>query len=150
MRPSSCALIMIFWAISWKSPQFTFHHANYPMHVLACSWAIRSIHTTNLALFYHHPSSCKEAPSVFCIYSYHPCSQHNLFPYIEHFLLSWVTIMEFLLSSFLTPKRMKILLITLASFHTPWIIWKEIYVDSFISFFRLCRVFKENYHSRTF
>ena len=50
--------------------------------------------------------------------SFHPCSQHdNLFPYIEHFPLAWLTIMEFLLSSFLTPKWMKRSSSMISSFH---------------------------------
>ena len=53
-----------------ESPRFVCHHANQTLYVLACSRAIFSIHTTNLALFYRHPSSGKEALPVFHCYSY--------------------------------------------------------------------------------
>ena len=116
-------------------PRFLCYHVNQTVYVLASSWASHSIHTTNLALFYHHPPSRKEARSVFHYYSCYSSSQHHLCWYIEKFLLAWLTITEFLLSSFMTPKRMKILSSTLASFHARYSIWKGIYVASFISFF---------------
>ena len=62
--------------------------------------------------------STRTPHQVFHCSSYHPCSQHNLYRIIEHFLLAWLTITEFLLISFLTPKRMKIFSNTLTSFHT--------------------------------
>ena len=117
-RPSSLSILITFWAISWNSYQLACPHANRSTQILTCSWAICSIHTAQLALLYLHPSSHKESPSIFLSYSYHSCSQHNPFPYIKHFVLACLTITEFLLSFFLTPKRMKRLPSTLTSFHT--------------------------------
>ena len=46
------------------------------------------------------------------VHKYHP------FWHIEHLLLAWITITKFLLNSFFTAKRMKIVSSMLSSFHT--------------------------------
>ena len=53
-----------------EAPRFVHHHVNQTLYVLACSQAISYIHTANMALFYCHPSSRKEAPPVFHYCSY--------------------------------------------------------------------------------
>ena len=65
-------------------PRFACHHANNTLCVLACSWALRSIHTANLALFYRHSPSHKEAPPVFHFYFLSISAMFTTSPLLVH------------------------------------------------------------------
>ena len=69
----------------------------YPMHVFVCLRATCSIHTARMTF-----GPLSTVPT----WGHHQC------------LLDWLTILEFLLSSFLTPKRMKRLPSAATSFPT--------------------------------
>ena len=71
----------------WDLPWFVCHQANWTPYILACSWALCSIHTAKFPLWYNHSSSHKEAPTVFHCYFFSSSTMIPTSPLLAHWAL---------------------------------------------------------------